>query len=78
MDNWKFWVLPGGVPDAGRARRRLSVIQVQKIDVNVTQFGVLKDLSINSWKGGLSSTNMSIKQSEAGGLGEQKQVFLVT
>ena len=35
---FKARVLPVGVGYAGRARRRLSVIQVEKIDVNVTDF----------------------------------------
>ena len=34
----------GEAPDAGRGRRRLSVTQAKKIDVHVTQFGVLGGL----------------------------------
>ena len=66
------------MPDAGQARRRLSVIQAQKIDVNVTQFGLCGKFGITGKKGGLSSTNKLIKRSKAGAESQQKQVILVT
>ena len=62
---------------AGRARRGLSVIQLQKIDVHVHAIGLFRLLAVNGVKGSFSVGRWRGNVPETGVLKGSKMVILV-